>query len=168
MVWGHEHECQLELRTIESTGVRILQPGSTVPTSLIEAESKLKHSFRLKVNLERMNLEPIRLERQRLMLYRQVELSKTGVPKERKLMLEAYIKQQVQQLLDEYDRTFAADMTMDDMNDPKSYRAMPLVRIKVDYSGGYQTLNLKRFGEEFRGKIANPDSFLKFYKFQTK
>ena len=30
------------------------------------------------------------------MLYRQVELSKTGVPKERKLMLEAYIKQQVQ------------------------------------------------------------------------
>ena len=102
------------------------------------------------------------------MLYRQVELSKTGVPKERKLMLEAYIKQQVQQLLDEYDRTFAADMTMDDMNDPKSYRAMPLVRIKVDYSGGYQTLNLKRFGEEFRGKIANPDSFLKFFKFQTK
>ena len=62
VVWGHEHECQTELRTIESTGGRILQPGSSVATSLIEAEAKLKHSFRLMVNEQKMHLEPIKLQ----------------------------------------------------------------------------------------------------------
>ena len=63
VVWGHEHECQLDLRSNEATGVRILQPGSTVPTSLIEAEGKLKHSFRLLINASNFTLEPIKLER---------------------------------------------------------------------------------------------------------
>ena len=42
------------------------------------------------------------------------------------------------------------------------------MRIYVDYSGGYQTLNLKRFGAQFEGKIANPDTFLFFKNSQKK
>lgn len=59
-------------------------------------------------------------------------------------------------------------MTTEMFQDPDSYLTLPLVRIRVDYSGGYQTLNLKRFGAEFQGKIANPDTFLYFYKAQKK
>lgn len=45
VVWGHEHESIPYLKTCEHTGVDILQPGSTVYTSMIEAESKQKHCF---------------------------------------------------------------------------------------------------------------------------
>ena len=43
VVWGHEHESIPKTIESEINRVHILQPGSTVATSLIEAESKQKH-----------------------------------------------------------------------------------------------------------------------------
>ena len=54
------------------------------------------------------------------------------------------------------------------MNDPRySCLNLPLVRIRIDYSGGYSTINLQRFCSEFKGKVANPTDFLSFYKLKT-
>jgi len=39
VIWGHEHESIPYLTNCEQTGVRFLQAGSTVATSLIEAEA---------------------------------------------------------------------------------------------------------------------------------
>ena len=47
IIWGHEHESIPQAVKVEETGVYILQPGSTVATSLIKAESLPKHSFQL-------------------------------------------------------------------------------------------------------------------------
>ena len=40
VIWGHEHECITEIKLCDKTHVRFLYPGSTVATSLIEAEAK--------------------------------------------------------------------------------------------------------------------------------
>ena len=61
VIWGHEHESMPEVYECGETGVSFLQPGSTVMTSLIEAESKPKHCFLLKVKEQAYNLRPIEL-----------------------------------------------------------------------------------------------------------
>ena len=59
-------------------------------------------------------------------------------------------------------------MTSEMFNGDRDYLSIPQVRIKVDYSGGYSTLNLKKFGLQFEGKIANPSTFLYFIKQKVK
>jgi double-strand break repair protein MRE11 len=47
VLWGHEHESIPRLVPCAETGVEILQPGSTVRTSLINTEQGPKHCFTL-------------------------------------------------------------------------------------------------------------------------
>lgn len=49
VIWAHEHESIPSVYECVETGVHFLQPGSTVRTSLCEAETKPKHCFVLKV-----------------------------------------------------------------------------------------------------------------------
>ena len=42
VVWGHEHECDIELTESVVGTFRISQPGSSVATSLVEGESVRK------------------------------------------------------------------------------------------------------------------------------
>lgn len=96
VIWGHEHESQTVLRAVDGGGFQILQPGSTVPTSLIDAESKTKHSFLLCIDVDKMIFEPIPLLKQRPVIYRQLELSKVrGLPPGKPHLLEQYIKKEV-------------------------------------------------------------------------
>eukprot|EP00172_Hildenbrandia_rubra_P001091 Plantae.Rhodophyta-Hildenbrandia_rubra.ctg16531.p1 GENE.Plantae.Rhodophyta-Hildenbrandia_rubra.ctg16531~~Plantae.Rhodophyta-Hildenbrandia_rubra.ctg16531.p1 ORF type:complete len:813 (-),score=174.21 Plantae.Rhodophyta-Hildenbrandia_rubra.ctg16531:2495-4933(-) len=41
---------------------------------------------------------------------------------------------------------------------------MPLIRLRVEYSGGYEPLNPGRFGQDFLGKVASPSDILLFYR----
>ncbi len=40
----------------------------------------------------------------------------------------------------------------------------PLVRLRVEYSGGYNPCNPQRFGQAFVSKVANPLDILHFYR----
>ena len=59
-------------------------------------------------------------------------------------------------------------MTAEMFNDDQNYLRLPLIRIRVDYSGGYEALSLSKFAKEFDGQLANPKTFLYFYKLKTK
>ena len=65
-------------------------------------------------------------------------------------------------LLDKYDQAIASQMTTEMFTNPVNYLTLPLVRIKLDYSGGYKPPNLTKFVSQFEGKLANPKDFLKF------
>ena len=41
---------------------------------------------------------------------------------------------------------------------------LPLVRLRVDHSGGFPTVPLQRFGAPFQGRVANPWDLLQFHK----
>ena len=45
---------------------------------------------------------------------------------------------------------------------------LPLVRLRVDYSGGFSTINSQRFGQKFVRKVANPNDLLQFHKSATR
>lgn len=46
----------------------------------------------------------------------------------------------------------------------RSHDKLPLVRLKVDYSGGYLTINPQRFGQQFVDKVANPKDIVLFHR----
>jgi hypothetical protein len=60
IIWGHEHECKQteDESTLENKAFRILQPGSTVATSLSEPESKPKACFCLEICKQVFRLSP--------------------------------------------------------------------------------------------------------------
>ncbi len=68
VVWGHEHESFPNIRTCAETGVSFVQPGSTVATSLIEAEAQPKNVFMLRIVNERFSVKAIQLTQVRPMI----------------------------------------------------------------------------------------------------
>lgn len=56
IIWGHEHECKDETEDLRNPDnfasgkmAKVLQPGSSVVTSLSEGESRRKHMFLIEV-----------------------------------------------------------------------------------------------------------------------
>lgn len=43
----------------------------------------------------------------------------------------------------------------------------PLIRLKIEYSGGFTTFNPQRFGQHFVDTVANPKEILHFYRQRT-
>ena len=79
VVWGHEHECIENVQTNEETGVFFLYPGSTTPTSLVEAESKQKHCFMITVEDSHFKCDALPLRSARPFIHRNIELGSSGV-----------------------------------------------------------------------------------------
>jgi double-strand break repair protein MRE11 len=44
---------------------------------------------------------------------------------------------------------------------------LPLIRLRVDYSGGFDSFNPQRFGQQFVNRVANPKDILLFYRKRT-
>ncbi|KAL8435668.1 hypothetical protein ACSSS7_002329 [Eimeria intestinalis] len=45
VIWGHEHDCHTELRQSREGRCQVLQPGSSIATSLTAGEAQQKHVF---------------------------------------------------------------------------------------------------------------------------
>ena len=45
---------------------------------------------------------------------------------------------------------------------------LPLIRLRVDLTGGFQSINVQKFGQKFVGKVANPSDMLLFHKSKKK
>jgi len=92
VIWGHEHECIGEVRECEENSVYFLQPGSTVATSLIEAEAVQKHCFKLRVVGQEFEVTPIPLLKVRTFLHRALVLKDTKIDPRRPKLIEEYLK----------------------------------------------------------------------------
>jgi double-strand break repair protein MRE11 len=63
-----------------------------------------------------------------------------------------YLERKVHALIDEAEKEYPP---------PKGQKPLkPLIRLKVDYSGGFGTCNPQRFGQRFVGRVANPAGIL--------
>nr|XP_039254214.1 double-strand break repair protein MRE11-like [Styela clava] len=56
----------------------------------------------------------------------------------------------------------------DDLSGHPKQPKLPLIRLRVDYSGGYPTFNPYRLGANFTENVANPDSIVHFLKKSTR
>ncbi|PIK46426.1 putative double-strand break repair protein MRE11A [Apostichopus japonicus] len=158
VVWGHEHECLVDPVWNPTQNFFISQPGSSIATSLSHGEAVKKHVALLQVRNKEMKCTKIPLETVRQFYIEDVclldtDLDPADVHAEKKV--EKYCAAKIEELISK-----AVDEHSGNPKQPK----LPLVRLRVDYSGGFSTFNVNRFGQQFSNKVANPKDLILFNK----
>uniref|UniRef100_A0A0D9X4Y8 Double-strand break repair protein n=1 Tax=Leersia perrieri TaxID=77586 RepID=A0A0D9X4Y8_9ORYZ len=158
VIWGHEHECLTDPQEVPGTGFHIIQPGSSVTTSLSNAEAKQKNVVLLEIKGRQYRQTNIPLKSVRPFGYAEVGHfqsllhislhNQSGVEPNNEASLYAHLDEIVSNLIDK---------TSTSGSEPN----LPLVRVKVDYSG-FSTIIPQRFGQKYVGKVANPNDILLF------
>lgn len=170
VMWGHEHECRIQPEQYQDFAVT--QPGSSVATSLSENEAEAKHVAILSIEGRCYSLEKIRLKTVRPFQFTTVSLSQVPTlrpsePKGVQVYLEGVVESLIERAKLEWEEQQRADSYHDEVGEPNTEIPMPLIRIRVDYSGGYDTFNSQQFGKRFIDRVANPNDILKFYRVRT-
>lgn len=174
VIWGHEHECIPHLVHNPTKNFDVLQPGSSVATSLCDAESKLKHVFVLEVTKnEKPVLTPIPLHTVRPFIMKDITLRDfPSLKPHDKESISQFLFEEIEDLVGQansesqrrYQDSHHKNMNVD------SEAPLPLVRLRVNYCGDidsqidYQVENPRRFSNRFVGKVANPNNVLQLYK----
>ncbi|KAL7334078.1 meiotic recombination [Mucor circinelloides] len=169
--WGHEHECRIVPESFEKFD--ITQPGSSVATSLSEGEAEPKHIGLLTIKGNEFSLDKIRLKTTRPLQFATVILSRVeGLNRSDTKAIQTYLEGVVESLIEKARYAWEEQQQQSPyhlpLEDPDKEMPMPLVRIRVDYSGGYETFNPQQFGQKFIDRVANPKDILKFQRTQTR
>ncbi|OUM55644.1 hypothetical protein BVG19_g5214 [[Candida] boidinii] len=193
IVWGHEHQCIPYTTKNLETGFDVLQAGSSVATSLSESELDDKHAFILNVKDREYSLEPVKLKSIRPFVSRDIVLSETGLSasSSNKNIVLNFLIDQVENLINDANEkwrishnlpelseiekdnmTFGKnDIEQEEESDNPNANSnlnlnfpLPLVRLRVEYSGGYEVENPRRFSNRFVGRVANINDVVTFYK----
>ena len=176
VVWGHEHECLIEPQLFD--GVSVSQPGSSVTTSLVEAESGTKKIciLELKPGKEKKDpphwrLLPVPLQTTRPYAFKNVSLAE----QEDLMNEEEDGGGQDQEAIENFLMITVNGMIKEAMQNAASgvkklaqLNQLPLIRLRVDLTGGFQSVNVQKFGQKFVGKVANPSDMLLFHKSKKK
>jgi double-strand break repair protein MRE11 len=83
VIWAHEHESIPKVYECAENGVHFLQPGSTVITSLCDAETQPKNCFLLKIKLQSFTCKPIKLKHTRQFVLRTFDLKNSQIAHKR-------------------------------------------------------------------------------------
>ncbi|KDQ54195.1 hypothetical protein JAAARDRAFT_196931 [Jaapia argillacea MUCL 33604] len=169
VVWGHEHDCRIILEPVARKKYFITQPGSSVATSLADGEALEKHVALLQIQGKEFQLTPIPLQSVRPFVLDEVVLSEVaeeeGFDLTDQMEIAKFLKARVNALIDQ------ANTLWDEQNakaveegDEELPRMLPLVRLKVDTTGVSEMSNPIRFGQEFQGRITNPQDLLIFHR----
>ncbi|TKR78226.1 hypothetical protein L596_019067 [Steinernema carpocapsae] len=165
VIWGHEHECKIDPEYVESgrvdgDGFFILQPGSSIATSLTKDEAIPKHIALLKVRGRKFVSKPIPLETVRQLFvdelnfeldYEDVRIPNTTIRQDR-MPDERIVHEKIESMLEEADASRGPHQP-----------TLPLLRLKIIYSGRwtqFPPLNAKRFGVTFADRVANYDEMI--------
>ncbi|ESO84026.1 hypothetical protein LOTGIDRAFT_108504 [Lottia gigantea] len=156
--WGHEHECRIDPEWNGNQNFYVTQPGSSIATSLSEGESKEKHVGLLMIRGKDFKLTKIPLETVRQFYIEDVVLSDTTLdPNDHDVgqKVESYCQQKVENLLLKAEAEHTGNAKQPDK---------PLIRLRIDYSGGFEPFSVYRFGQKFVDKIANPKDIVLFQR----
>lgn len=167
--WGHEHECNTVPNFNQPKKFHTLLPGSSIVTSLSESETSPKHVFILRVNGRRFSLEPIPLKTVRPFLMDNVSLAEEGLEVGFTNLISAFLCEYVEDMIkrskdDFIRRNSSSDLDEEEVEILKKDCPLPLIRLRVDVTGGYEVENLQRLSRKFVGKVANSDDVFIIHK----
>jgi double-strand break repair protein MRE11 len=162
VIWGNEHE-QLMMPQ-SSDGFDIIQPGSTIMTSLSASESNPKQYGVLEVRGAQYRITPHPLTSIRPAVRRQVELWRDQPQARSIAAVEEYLRSIADEMLGEAEGMIAR--IPDDVLTFHPDLKYPLMRLSVDFSspdGGpsYPQPNAIRFGQQFLDVVVNAADVLK-------
>jgi double-strand break repair protein MRE11 len=176
VVWGHEHECLIDPKLNPETKFHVMQPGSSVATSLVPGEAVAKKVSILSVTGREFKHEPIRLKTVRPFVMREIVLSeekgaqKLARKENNRTEVTRFLMTIVEELIEEANAEWLEmqEERNDGEDDDPPEVPLPLVRLRVETStpegGAYECENPQRFSNRFVGKVANVNDVVQFYR----
>ncbi|TRY53215.1 DNA repair and meiosis protein Mre11 [Cryptosporidium tyzzeri] len=163
IIWGHEHECIVNPVEVANKNFFVLQPGSSIATSLIASESLQKHVTLLEIKDNTFKTTPIPLLSPRVFIHDHIVLDKDLA------QVEQHLIEKVHQLIEQ---AKIVQLEKNKLNLPQNPEIqeilknksmdLPIIRLRVEYECDSQLINSKRFGFQFVSKTANPHEILLF------
>lgn len=178
VVWGHEHECLIDPRYNPEMGFHVMQPGSSVATSLMPGEAVPKHVCILSVTGKEFTTENIRLKTVRPFIMKEIVLAEEREIKEKEIWrvrdvsdnrakITQYLNQVIEELIQEANREWL-ELQEDREEDDDIEPPKPLVRLRVEYTapggGEFHCENPQRISNRFMGKVANINDIVQFHR----
>ncbi|OLY78326.1 Double-strand break repair protein MRE11 [Smittium mucronatum] len=168
VLWGHEHDCYIDPQVNENKKFYVIQPGSSIATSLSIGESLEKYVGLLTVTGKKFKLEKIRLQNVRPFVMSHVELNKVPQIKqfspEEKIIeyLRFVTDRDIEEASKKYEEQLSESIYK--VTNFLGPNPKPLIRVRVEYSGGFEPFFAHRFGMNYLEIVANPRDILLFYK----
>jgi double-strand break repair protein MRE11 len=173
VVWGHEHECLIEPRLNPEMSFYVMQPGSSVATSLMPGEAVPKQVSIFKVAGKEFHHEPVLLKTVRPFVMKEIVLAEERALKNiwkkdnNRAEITRHLVSIVEELIEEARQQWrdAQDpgAETDDENIP-----LPLIRLRVEYTapdgGRFDCENPQRFSNRFSAKVANINDVVQFHR----
>ncbi|KAG8346216.1 putative endo/exonuclease Mre11 [Trypanosoma vivax] len=161
VIWGNEHEQQMV--PTPSGGFDIVQPGSTILTSLSDHECNPKKYGILEVRNSSYRVTPFLLRSVRPVVRRSVELWREN-PTGRTLdAVEDFLRAIVDDMIKEA-RELVSRIPEDLLAFHPNIK-LPLMRLSVDFtdpeSTNFPQPNINRFGQQYMDDIVNPSELLR-------
>ncbi|KAL6877695.1 Metallo-dependent phosphatase-like protein [Trichoderma longibrachiatum] len=171
VVWGHEHECLIDPTKNPETGFHVMQPGSSVATSLVPGEAVAKHVAVVSVNSKSFKVDKIPLKTVRPFVTRDISLSHDkrfkGLDKKKdnKHEVTRLLMEIVEEMIATANAEWEAIQTDEEALEE---RPLPLIRLRVEYTapegGEFECENPQRFSNRFLGKVANTNDVVYYYR----
>ncbi|XP_062949560.1 double-strand break repair protein MRE11 isoform X2 [Cynocephalus volans] len=160
VIWGHEHECKIAPTKNEQQLFYISQPGSSVVTSLSPGEAIKKHVGLLRIKGRKMNMQKIPLHTVRQFFMEDVVLANhpdVFNPDNPKVTqaIQSFCLEKIEEMLENAERE-----RLGNSRQPEK----PLIRLRVDYSGGFEPFSVLRFSQKFVDRVANPKDVIHFFR----
>jgi double-strand break repair protein MRE11 len=175
VVWGHEHECLIDPRYNPEMGFHVMQPGSSVATSLMPGEAVPKHVCILSVTGKEFATENIRLKSVRPFIMKEIVLAEEKEIKDKQLWrvsdnrakITQYLDKIIVELIEEAQRDWL-ELQENREEDEDLDIPLPLVRLRVEYTappgGEFQCENPQRISNRFIKKVANINDVVQFHR----
>ncbi|KAJ2805342.1 meiotic recombination, partial [Coemansia helicoidea] len=168
VVWGHEHQCQVDPEYNHQKTFYVSQPGSSVATALSAGEAEAKHVALLRIHRRNFCLDKIRLKNVRPFVIEDVVLAAVPAlsPQSTEGEIIEHLRQRVEAMIARAQREYQAQLEHGDPHVAPALGAQPkpLVRVRVEYSGGFESFHPQRFGLLFADRVANPRDIVYFYR----
>ncbi|KAM7338045.1 hypothetical protein ACRRTK_004164 [Alexandromys fortis] len=160
VIWGHEHECKIGPTKNEQQLFYVSQPGSSVVTSLSPGEAVKKHVGLLRIKGKKMNMQKLPLHTVRQFFMEDVVLANHPSlfnPDNPKVTqaIQSFCLEKIEEMLENAERERLGNSLQPEK---------PLIRLRVDYSGGFEPFNVLRFSQKFVDRVANPKDVIHFFR----
>ena len=176
VVWGHEHECLIDPRFNPEMNFHVMQPGSSVATSLVPGEAVEKHVAVLEITGKEFQSEAVPLKTVRpfvmkeIILQDQPGMKKIAKKNDNRADVTEHLIKTVEKMIEEANQGWLQKQEADDEgNLPKP--PLPLIRLRVEHSapdgGKFDIENPQRFSGRFSETVANITDVVQFHRKKT-
>ncbi len=176
VIWGHEHECDIEPTENPEMNFKVMQPGSSIATSLIPGEAVPKHVAILTLTAREMQCEKIRLKTVRPYVYKDIVLANdkeavriARAKDEHRTELTRHLIQIVEGLIEQAkDEWLEVQPEPEHPDEDPLVPPLPLIRLRVETTSAdgmtrFDIENPQRFSNRFIDKVANTNDVVQFH-----